>query len=44
VLEHPGDFAIWGEGLEHRWRALEPSTVLTVRWQHGNRQGNGGGP
>jgi len=32
VLDQPGDFALWGEGLEHRWRALEPSTVLTVRW------------
>jgi hypothetical protein len=42
VLEHPGDFAIWGEGLEHRWRALEPSTVLTVRWQPGSQQRNGG--
>ena len=35
VLEQPGDFAIWGDGLEHGWRALEPSTVLTVRWQSG---------
>jgi hypothetical protein len=42
VLEQHGDFAIWGEGLEHRWRALEPSTVLTVRWQPGSQQGNGG--
>ena len=32
VLDQPGDFALWGEGLEHSWRALEPSTVLTVRW------------
>lgn len=42
VLEQPGDFVIWGEGLEHRWRALEPSTVLTVRWQHESQQRNGG--
>jgi hypothetical protein len=32
VLDTPGDFALWGEGLEHSWRALQPSTVLTVRW------------
>ena len=32
LLEDPGDFAIWGEGLEHSWRALQPSTVLTIRW------------
>ncbi len=32
VLDQPGDFALWGEGLEHSWRALQPSAVLTVRW------------
>ena len=32
VLEQPGDFALWSEGLEHSWRVLAPSTVLTVRW------------
>lgn len=42
VLEQPGDFAIWGEGLEHRWRALEPSTVLTVRWQPSGQNSDGG--
>ena len=33
VLEEPGDFALWGPGLEHSWRVLEPSVVLTVRWE-----------
>lgn len=32
LLDQPGDFAIWGAGLEHSWRALEISTVLTLRW------------
>ena len=32
VLENAGDFVLWGEGLEHSWRVLAPSTVLTVRW------------
>jgi len=32
TLEQAGDFVIWGEGLEHSWRVLDPSTVLTVRW------------
>jgi len=32
LLDQPGDFALWGEGLEHSWRALLPSTVLTLRW------------
>ena len=33
VLERAGDVALWGEGLEHSWRVLAPSTVLTVRWR-----------
>ncbi|MEM9907516.1 MAG: hypothetical protein AAF921_21100 [Cyanobacteria bacterium P01_D01_bin.44] len=32
TLETPGDFAIWGPGLEHTWRPLKPSPILTVRW------------
>jgi hypothetical protein len=31
VLEQPGEYCIWGEGLVHRWEALEDSTLLTVR-------------
>jgi hypothetical protein len=33
VLEEPGDFALWGPGLEHSWRVFRPSVVLTVRWE-----------
>lgn len=33
LLEAPGDFALWGPGLGHSWRALEPSVVMTLRWQ-----------
>jgi len=32
VLERAGDFVLWAEGLEHSWRVLAPSTVLTLRW------------
>ena len=32
LLDQPGDFALWGEGLEHSWRVLRPSTLLTLRW------------
>lgn len=32
VLDVPGDYAIWGEGLQHRWRPLRPSSLLTLRW------------
>ncbi len=33
VLDVPGDYALWGEGLEHCWRPLRPSPLLTLRWQ-----------
>jgi hypothetical protein len=32
VLSEQGDYAIWGPGLGHAWRAEEDSVVLTVTW------------
>ena len=32
VFEREGDYAVWGEGLYHRWRCIRPATVATVRW------------
>ena len=32
VLERPGDYAVWGPGVGHSWRAEEDSIVITVRW------------
>ncbi len=32
VLERPGDYAMWGPGVGHSWRAEEDSTVVTIRW------------
>ena len=32
LLEKPGDFALWGAGLKHSWRVLQPSLVVTLRW------------
>jgi hypothetical protein len=32
VLDEPGDFALWGAGLEHGWRVLRASLVVTLRW------------
>ncbi len=32
LLERPGDYAMWGPGIEHRWRAPADTTVMTVRW------------
>jgi len=33
LLEAPGDFALWGPGLGHSWRARKPSVVMTLRWE-----------
>jgi hypothetical protein len=32
LLEHPGDYVVWGPGVDHTWTVLADSTVLTVRW------------
>lgn len=32
ALRREGDFAVWGEGLYHRWRCIGRATVATVRW------------
>jgi hypothetical protein len=32
-MERPGDFALYGPGVPHTWRALADSVMLTVRWK-----------
>jgi len=32
ILNRPGDFAIWGPGLEHSWKPIQTSTIVTIRW------------
>lgn len=32
VLGRSGDYAMWGPGIGHSWRAEEDSVVITVRW------------
>jgi hypothetical protein len=32
TLDTPGDFAVWGPGLDHSWEPIRNSTVLTLRW------------
>jgi len=32
VLSRQGDYATWGPGVDHHWKAEEDSVVLTVRW------------
>ena len=31
-LDRQGDYAVWGPGIDHTWRAEEDSIVVTVRW------------
>jgi hypothetical protein len=32
TLRSPGDFVIWEDKREHRWKALTKATVITIRW------------
>jgi hypothetical protein len=32
LLAEHGDYVVWGEGVDHSWRAEEESVVMTVRW------------
>ena len=31
-LSEPGDYVMWGEGTDHRWRIIQDAVVLTIRW------------
>jgi hypothetical protein len=32
VLEHEGDYVMWGAGIDHSWQAEDDSIVITIRW------------
>ncbi|MEU9509207.1 signal peptidase I [Micromonospora sp. NPDC048170] len=32
LLGEPGDYVVWGQGVDHSWYAEHESVVLTVRW------------
>jgi hypothetical protein len=32
LLSEPGDYAMWGPGIKHSWRAEHDSVVITIRW------------
>jgi hypothetical protein len=32
TLAAPGDYVLWGVGVDHSWHADQDSVVLTVRW------------
>lgn len=31
-LAAPGDYVLWGVGVDHRWSAAADSVVITIRW------------
>jgi len=32
LLDRQGDYAVWGPGIDHSWKAEGDSVVITVRW------------
>jgi hypothetical protein len=32
LLKEPGDYVVWGPGIDHTWETEHDSIVLTVRW------------
>ena len=32
AMERQGDYAVWGPGIDHSWKAEQDSVVITVRW------------
>jgi hypothetical protein len=32
LLECEGDYAVWGPGVDHLWRAVDESVAITIRW------------
>jgi hypothetical protein len=32
VMTRPGDYLMWGPGIDHTWSALDDSIVITIRW------------
>jgi hypothetical protein len=32
ALAEPGDYVLWGRGVDHSWEAEQDSVVLIVRW------------
>lgn len=40
LLERPGDYCIFSNGVAHSWESVDDSTVLTIRWPslHGDQK------
>lgn len=32
ILSKEGDYVMWGPSIDHKWRVLEDSLVITIRW------------
>ena len=45
LLAEPGDYVVWGKGVDHSWVAESESVVLIVRWPSvpGYKVGGDGG-
>ena len=37
TLSKPGDYAMWGTGVDHKWQVIEDAVVLTIRWPSTNK-------
>lgn len=38
ILQKQGDYVMWGRGTDHKWRTLEDTTLLTIRWPSAKQQ------
>lgn len=36
TFDTPGDYVMWGPGVDHKWYAPEDAILLTVRWSPNN--------
>lgn len=32
TLSKPGDYVMWGPGVDHRWHVDQKATIITIRW------------
>jgi quercetin dioxygenase-like cupin family protein len=32
ILEQPGDYVMWGPGVDHSWEIIDDCLNITVRW------------
>ncbi len=32
VVDKPGDYVMWGKGVDHKWHITEDTVTITIRW------------